>query len=287
ALDASMKGAARAATSKVLEPAKGDGLIYAARPIVLGGEDLTVIVRADLAMDFTEVFLEYFKQLSEVHIGKMARKYKVSFETNQLTACAGIAYVQATQPFHSAYGLAASLCDHAKEHAKHQAKVLGKDFIPSTLSFYRVTTSVIENYASAILPQHRTTTDGLRFTLEAYALEPESGLPTLAALKKLLSVVNDDRMPQSFVRELLGILGNDKLRASQRYNRWREVVARQGDAGVAFRDDFDRALGELVELQPDLPFGTPGNDALRRTPLGDINILSHAIRGAAETGENA
>ena len=62
---------------------------YPIRPVVLGGDDLTVIIRADLAYDFTKAFLKSFESQTEKHFNQL-NKYNVK----KLTACAGIAYIK-------------------------------------------------------------------------------------------------------------------------------------------------------------------------------------------------
>ena len=63
AVSAATVAAAQHASAAVLLPAARDGLVPA-RPLVLGGDDLTVIVRADLALPFAEAFLRAFETAS-------------------------------------------------------------------------------------------------------------------------------------------------------------------------------------------------------------------------------
>ena len=114
------------------------GKIIPIRPIVLGGDDLTVICRADLAVDFTKAFLEEFEKQSIEQL--QALNYEAV--KKGLTACAGIAFVKASYPFHYAYNLAESLCSHAKK----KAKLINKDLAPSCLMFHKVQDSFIEDY---------------------------------------------------------------------------------------------------------------------------------------------
>ena len=90
------------------------------RPIILGGDDLTVVCTASLAIPFTEKYLEYFKAETAKcpNLGK-------------LTACAGIAFVKKNYPFYYGAELAEMLCGYAKKKAKE----CSKDPVPSSLMF--------------------------------------------------------------------------------------------------------------------------------------------------------
>ncbi|WP_060830625.1 Cas10/Cmr2 second palm domain-containing protein [Tannerella forsythia] len=83
------------------------------RPIVLGGDDLTVICRADLALDYVTEFIKQFEEKT-----KFVVEYKDKLGFNHLTACAGIAYIKSSFPFYYGYALAEALCSKAKEDAK-------------------------------------------------------------------------------------------------------------------------------------------------------------------------
>ncbi|HYN78848.1 MAG TPA: hypothetical protein VES73_13790, partial [Lamprocystis sp. (in: g-proteobacteria)] len=65
AVSTATESAAQAATRKVLAGNQLEG-VYPARPIVLGGDDLTMLVRADLALPFTRTFLAAFAAESEL-----------------------------------------------------------------------------------------------------------------------------------------------------------------------------------------------------------------------------
>ncbi|MCP4702366.1 MAG: hypothetical protein GY862_36720, partial [Gammaproteobacteria bacterium] len=143
--------AARKATKDTLTEAAmdakaGDFFVMPARPLILGGEDLTIIVRADLAIAFTKIYLEEFEQASEDILAALKEKYKqLALELPEiLTACAGIAFIKASQPFHQACKLAESLCETAKRFSKDRKDQA--ENIPSSLAFHRITTSMIDEY---------------------------------------------------------------------------------------------------------------------------------------------
>lgn len=83
-------------------------------PIVLGGDDLTVLCDGEYALKFTHDFLaEFEKQTSENDIIKEIANN--AFGVERLGICAGIAIVKPHYPFHQAYELAAQLLKSAKQ----------------------------------------------------------------------------------------------------------------------------------------------------------------------------
>lgn len=81
-------------------------------PIIVGGDDLTVICEGAKAVPFTQAFLREFEKQTEnrPEITAIAKK--------GLTACAGIAIVKPHFPFHRAYKLAEALIASAKDVGK-------------------------------------------------------------------------------------------------------------------------------------------------------------------------
>ncbi|MBI2374959.1 MAG: hypothetical protein HYV07_13265 [Deltaproteobacteria bacterium] len=74
-----------------------------ARPIVVGGDDMTIVIEAQHGVAFTHDYLAEFQAC--------AAKSPL---TEGLTASAGIAFVKSGYPFHRAYKLSERLCKWAK-----------------------------------------------------------------------------------------------------------------------------------------------------------------------------
>lgn len=126
------------------------------RPIVIGGDDLTVICRADLAIDFVKEYLKEFENESKEKTGY------------QLTACAGIAFVKSSYPFYYAYDLAETMCGRAKADAKSEdMKNANGGKAPSCLMFYKVQSSFVEDF-DTIKRKELTPTDGHSFCFGPY-----------------------------------------------------------------------------------------------------------------------
>lgn len=114
------------------------------RPIVLGGDDLTVVCRADIAIEFVVYFMERFEKNTEFE----CLKGVFLGDDQKLTACAGIAYIKSSYPFYYGYNLAEALCTRAKKDAKAGLKKEGDktELPPSCLMFHKVQDSFVESF---------------------------------------------------------------------------------------------------------------------------------------------
>lgn len=156
--------AAYAATKEKEEDEKANGTWekMPIRPIVIGGDDLTVICRGDLAVKFVEEYLEAFERETQ------------ALTAQKLTACAGIAFIKSSYPFYHGYNLAEALCGEAKKDAKSdKVKEANGNQAPSCLMFHKVQSSFVEDYAE-IKRKELTTSDGGSLCFGPYYLNKES-----------------------------------------------------------------------------------------------------------------
>ncbi|MDR1897344.1 MAG: hypothetical protein LBR10_11200 [Prevotellaceae bacterium] len=182
------------------------------RPVVLGGDDLTLICRADLAVDYTKIFLEAFE--------KEAKKETKNQSGKNLTACAGIAFVKSSYPFHYAVALAESLC----KRAKGKAKTINKDLPPSCLMFHKVQDSFVEDFEK-IIERELTPQKDLSFEFGPYYCgEHENGKG--ATIKKLLEDVDllkKNNAIKSHLRQWLSALFDNVGAADQMMKRLKTI----------------------------------------------------------------
>ncbi|MFB1487666.1 MULTISPECIES: hypothetical protein [unclassified Thiocapsa] len=283
AVAAATEGAAKQATEAVLLPLRArNNARMPARPIVLGGDDLTILLRADLALPFTRVFLLAFEEHSRTALRALGRDYPdITDMPAALTAGAGIAFVKSSHPFHLAHRLAESLAKHAKQTAKNH---LGIDRrIPPTLAWHRVTTASQGEYRD-ILDQEMTfgvSAPRVRTTLEVYGIDetPIPGLPPFGELEKLLDLFGAEQMARGPARQILTLLGQDIDNAQRRYERWREVMVDRHSHELHAIDTALKALlpGGIAE---DLRLPVSASGDLRSSPFGDIATLLAVTRGA-------
>ncbi len=196
ALDRATKTAAQNAFNTVVKNEKKDGKPYPIRPIVLGGDDLTVIIRADLAFDFTQQFLTEFENKTEKEFAFLKDDFKVQGFENGITACAGIAYVKKSYPFHYAVDLAEKLCTDAKnfvkgktkEYENHHPEMINGSIPKSALAFFKVQDSFIEDSLSE-MKKRVLQNENIDFRYGPYLIEPSDKFPSIKELEDKLNIV--------------------------------------------------------------------------------------------------
>jgi hypothetical protein len=82
-------------------------------PLIIGGDDLTVVCDGQYALEFIREFLKQFEQQIQAHESTRSIA-KRAFEVERLSACAGVAVVKRHFPFSVAYELAENLIKSAK-----------------------------------------------------------------------------------------------------------------------------------------------------------------------------
>jgi len=104
----------------VLRPARypeGDHEVLPIVPLVLGGDDLTVVCDGRQALRFIHAFLEAFEEETHRCAAITSVMTRVRGQ-DRVTSCAGVAIVKPHFPFFSAYTLAEKLLESAKKLGK-------------------------------------------------------------------------------------------------------------------------------------------------------------------------
>lgn len=240
------------------------------RPVVLNGDDLTVIIRGDLAMPYANAFLKNFEKVT-------ADELQSEFGGG-LTACAGVAFIKSSYPFYYGYALAEDLCTRAK----NKAKKLNKDLAPSCLMFHKVQDSFIENYEE-IIERELTPSVGLSFEFGPYFIEidKQTGYWTakdlLDSQKKLTG--EEGNIIKSHLRKWIALLyvpqeditnrNNDEVGnglAEQYLNRFKSLLS---DKSLSFSE-------ELTTGRRDMKMRNHIEKTIKTYPTYDVLAL-HSI----------
>lgn len=222
------------------------------RPIVLSGDDLTVIIRGDLALTYAESFLQHFEEATVRAMPDIVEKGK------GLTACAGIAFIKSSYPFYYGYELAEALCGRAKKRAKEINSILA----PSCLMFHKVQDSFIESY-DEIVKRELMPCDDVSFEFGPYFLKEQKNYWKIDKLKYGVKSLNNDEgnAVKSHLRQWLSVMYNGrKAQAEQKQKRLISMLAPQS------------SLKTLVE---DLMTGI-ALDKIKKYPVYDVLAL-HSI----------
>lgn len=135
------------------------------RPVILGGDDITIICRADIAIKFTQIILERFESYTNEYLSGFSKTIKKrELLENGLTACAGIAYIKKSYPFHYGYNLAEELCKEAKKDSERRS---------SCIMFHKVQDSFVVNY-NEIVNRELSINDSPVFKYGPYYLRSNS-----------------------------------------------------------------------------------------------------------------
>jgi hypothetical protein len=297
-----IEGAARAATNAVLlrddvlrrwPESKSKEIvqhIVPARPVVLGGDDITILVRADLALPFARRLLEAIEMKSSAAF----ETSPVQLSTSGLSACAGVAIVKAGQPFLMANALAESLCKFAKTRVKFEVADGSRRArtapYPSALAFHIGQSTLQEQYEDEILPREmKPTVDGSEILLTANPygvgiLDESVGGPTIDALFALARALDAAPSGRGKLIEAISHLFDDPPAARDAWTRWQAVLGTADPKGLAaVQSALERCrVGEVRSL-----FAAAGaiSDALELVDLGALPHLPPVSGEAKDSAE--
>ncbi|ART83445.1 hypothetical protein CBP31_13105 [Oceanisphaera profunda] len=261
--------AARKATEDVLIPAQSDKGVIPARPLVLGGDDLTILVRGDLAVPFAMSYAAHFEALSVGFIQKLTKLLNTDELPASLTTSGGLVLVKPGFPFSQALTLAESFADIAKTKG---TDAQGNKV--AALSLYRIQGAVGDD-ANALFKREQIARN-IELSLPAYALTStdHEELPSLSTLCDLVDVALAKNFSKSRLRNLVSLLYQDLELAKSEYQRWRSLMKKEAHT-CALWSKFESALVALVgELATDLPCSNQKNNEQRYySPLNDLLVL--------------
>ncbi len=203
------------------------------RPIVLSGDDHTVICRADLAIPYTEKFLEFFEEETKSLLGEtLTAKGVFKNKKDYLTACAGIAFIKSSFPFHFGYQLAEALCDRAKKDSKALFNAAAGNLPASCLMFHKVQDSFVTDY-NDIVERELTPQKNISFEFGPYYLNdtPNKNRWTIKMLNDNVAEFEgkDGNAAKSGLRKWMSILHEDANKAKQHSDRMKDTLPGKKD----------------------------------------------------------
>ena len=240
-LDLATKEAANHAFKVVSNQFK-DKQIIPIRPVVLSGDDMTVIIRDDLAIDYARAFISAFEEKTKEHLGVILKGQQVFAEDKDyLTACAGIAFIKSSYPFYYGYQLAEDLCGEAKKDAKAIYGADTKYLPPSCMMFHKVQDSYIFDYRDIVERELTAKGDGLSFKAGPYYIHPQDSKRTIDDLinaSEQLNSENGDGV-KSGIRNWISLRLEDKSKADQRKDRMLQIF--KDEAAIKLTDEINNS----------------------------------------------
>lgn len=274
AIDNAMRKAVTKASAQVAKDSrrskfKPHKMLVPMRLLVLGGDDVTLVIKASHALNWVKDFQTVFQQCAEQNLKPFA-KYGIP---SQLTASAGVVFIKAKQPFHMAYHLAESLCSAAKAAGRADQN----DIPTPTVAFHRITTAMIDDW-DTIVQCEKTTRDNRVLTMQPYANNDQcnSQLPSLSDLETLSDLLK--KVGHGPVRELLKAFHQGKEHTIKSERRLHE--------NLSIDEGKSKLLEKLKQVLIHLHIPQQADslslfDAQNRTPLADAVALL-AVAGSKE-----
>ncbi len=189
-----------------------------ARIIICAGDDVTIVLPAENALDFTIKYLNTFQTKFSKKAKDIAAKYEIPLK---LTASAGIAFVKPSYPFAQAYQLCEEMCSFTKKQLERKH---------AGLAFHRITTSGIQKYDDIIATQltiHPRRSDSesrIVLNMMPYTTDDVSvdGFPSVSKLLDLVAALR--KMPRGSIRELISAMYRGKAEVDKAFDRVIQVV---------------------------------------------------------------
>lgn len=183
------------------------------RPLILGGDDVTFICPANMAILFTKTLMESLDTKTPLN----APEHLTQEAAQKMDCCAGIAILPTAYPFFRGYELAEQLCDAAKESMRSEKNSSGS----SWLDF-----AILHGEQAPTLEQIREREyTGARGNLHfgAYRVGNDAAKNKVDRrfnIENLLSCVTQFAyMPQGKIKELRGVLQRGKSDAEKFLNQ--------------------------------------------------------------------
>lgn len=244
ALDKSTTRAAQTAFNKVYLPQiKENSNKVPLRPIVLGGDDLTMICEAKYALHFTREFLMAFEVETERQFKLLLGDFTLGLD--KLTACAGVAFVKAKFPFHYAVHLAEELCGEAKKVSKKMDSK--SSHVPASIALHMVESSFFNSYKE--IKKQVLMASGVNLAYGPYALEGTAkNMPKLETLFHKIIKLQEPQAPASHLRRWLSALHQNKESANALMDRTIEMLTAKKNEKFVKELGLNTNVGSSTDL---------------------------------------
>ncbi|GEM_PF-1902451 len=252
---------------------KGE-LLVPARPLVLGGDDVTVVIRADLALYFIDAFVKEFERYSNQAFIEQNKNNPNANGQDKLTVGVGMVVCPTGYPFLKAFDLAEELVKNSKELTARKENRPSSMERPSSMD-YIVITNDTENDLDSIRAHLFTAEDGRsKLTAKPMLL---SGNNLAHFVENGISVL--EKLPRSTLRNSLSVCRKGVKEALENYSKLKDNVERglggRANQNLMGATEFSEIFKEGVETKGF--FYKDKDDKNYKTKLGDYIELNHLL----------
>lgn len=256
-----LKAATKAIENTFYKKFSGNTIPF--RPVIIGGDDFTVICNAQYALELTKNYLTSFEEESRTAFNDVFNGVA------HVTACAGIAFMKSSYPFHYGVKLAEDLCGFSK----NEAKKINNDQVPSCLAFHRILSSFIGDYKEDILTRELTASvSGISFCGGPYYISDNETTSTIDKLSSMTECLKNENTPTSKLREWISTCYVNKYLAEENLQRIIQVLNEKGMNRIVTTLDLQTLLCSMKKLDNTM------DSPLIKTSLYDaltIDSLNH------------
>ncbi|MCO7255742.1 hypothetical protein KSI86_16405 [Dickeya oryzae] len=213
--------------------------MLAIRPLVLGGDDITLLCQADLALGFARQFCLAFRQQTQLTLHTLHQSYP-SLGLDKLSASGGVLFHKSHHPFVLCHQQVESLCQEAKHLSKQHNN-------QAALAFYRLNQALTDHMSQ--LRQHsqswRRADSALSGSLGAYWITDDERKPQLAHLQALVEFLRqpDGALTIGKLRQMAHLLDKgDSHEAERLYQRAISLLS--GAQKVQWEQHLTNLMGE-------------------------------------------
>lgn len=252
------------------------------RPLVCAGDDVTLIMSPEYAIDFVKEFLKAFQVNTRQRLNDSLGDMTGSIGVDEgLKACAGIVFAKPHHPFIKAYNLSESLCKYSKDKTNRTR---------SAVSFWRITGGGSTDFGDEILEDELRCDDGIELTMMPYVVEKESdGYPLFSDLRTLAHTLRYD-LPRGATRKVLAACYESKAEAERKFERMREILESNDKTKKSVKN-FLKQLNKLTGtsdgktiFRKNMAAGESRDEAQWVTPLYDALSASLFLKPQKHTG---
>ena len=270
------------------------------RPLVLGGDDVTLLIEPKYAALFCLKFCQYFKQLSKEKLSKTEINQILKVNDNDLflSASGGLLFNKINHPYNNSLRLVEGLAELAKKLTKSNKKD-GQLAGPAAISIFRISSTSCESI-NEIIRRFRTfsyRTKGDKehqflTGLTTYLVDDQNtinttskdnnsttGVTDLNSLNSLLSYVQNDmsRNINAKYRKILGELAKgNRTEAENIFDRYAKIQNKKSEKWYITPDQLSGAYSGFFDLK------YKNKEIKYITSLDDILVLYHYMKESDE-----